>query len=419
MRITILALGSRGDVQPYAALGRGLQDAGRRVRVVTFENFEPLVREQGLDFHPVRGSSQALLGGAEGATITEAGNNPIRLMLALRKTFGAIVQDYLDAFSADVLRETDAIINQLPASLFGYDLAEKLRVPYLNAAVIPLEATGDWPLPLFPQFSLGGWYNRLTYRVAAQMAWQPFRSATNRFRAMLGLAKAPFWGHFRQIRSRRIPVLNGFSEHVVPRPHDWGAHVHLTGWWLLKEPDWTPPEDLIAFLDGGPPPVFIGFGSMPVRDPQQLTHLLLKALAHSGQRAVLSTGWAGLAHSDLPETVYKLDYAPYEWLFPRMLAIVHHGGSGTTGLALRSGVPSLIVPFVVDQFYWGRRIVQLGVGPPSIPYKKLTADDLAAAIKAVAADPAMRRRAAALGEKLRAEDGVATAVRIIHQILGA
>lgn len=414
MRITILALGSRGDVQPYVALGAGLRRAGFAPRVVTFENFEPMVRTQGLDFYPVKGDAQALLTMTGAANLADAGNNPIRFYRAVRESFGSIAADYVAALSADVLLDSDMIINQLPASLFGYDLAEKLGVPYLVASVIPLYRTSAWPLVLFPMFSMGGVYNRLTYRVAEQMAWGMFRSTINQFRARLGLARAPFWGHFSRMAAQRVPIINGFSAHVVPRPADWGDHVRMTGYWLLDEPDWTPPPDLVHFLDAGTRPVFIGFGSMATSHVDRLTQIVFAASQQSGVRVILSAGWADLGQRELPETVFRIGYVPYPWLLPQMAAVVHHGGSGTTGQALRAGVPSMVVPFVADQFYWGSRVLALGAGHAPIPFKQLSVENLAAALKQMTADEDMKARAAVLGEKLRAEDGIANAVRIIE-----
>ena len=212
-------------------------------------------------------------------------------------------------------------------------------------------------------------------------------------------------------------MLNGFSEHVVPRPADWGPNVHVTGYWFPEEEGWLPPEDLCRFIDAGSPPVFIGFGSMPVRKPEETTALLLEAIARSGVRAVLHRGWAGVGGEAPPESVFQIDYAPYGWLFPRMAAIVHHGGSGTTAAALHAGVPSIVVPFLFDQFYWGRRVADLGVGPRPIPFKQLTAEGLAEAMRVATTDPAMRERATALGAKIGAEDGLRAAVDVIHRVL--
>lgn len=415
MRFTMLALGSRGDVQPYVALGRGLLDRGHSVRFVTFENFEPLVRGQGLDFHPVMGDSQALLNTLPGMGIMESGQNPFRVMRGIMQTFGQLIDDYIESFSADILRETDAIINQLPAALFGRDLAESLHIPHMIASVIPLVETSAFPLSLMATRSMGGLLNRLSYRLAQRMVWQGFHSGVNRFRQQLGLKPTSFAAYFRR---QTDPVINGFSPLVVPPPPDWGDRVHTVGYWLLDEHDWQPPDDLMRFLESGDPPVFIGFGSMPMRDPQATTQIILEAVQQAGVRCILSSGWGKLGEIALPETVFRLEYAPYAWLFPQMAAVVHHGGSGTTGFGLRAGVPGLIVPFAADQPYWGKRIADLGVGPQPLAYKQLTANRLAAAVQEAVSDSAMRQRAAQLGTKLREEDGLAQAVQLIERYSG-
>ncbi len=417
MHITILALGSRGDIQPYIALGRGLKGSGHQVKVATFESFRSVVEGQGLDLHPVKGDAQRLLQVTAGIDLMESGQNPFRMMRQIQKTYGALVDDYIESFSADSLRKTDAIINQLPAALFGYDLAECLDVPHLIASVIPLVPTRVFPLSLIATRSLGPVLNRLSYTFAGQMAWQTFRPAINRFRKRLGLRPAGVPGPAGQIEKRRDLVLNGFSKHVVPPPPDWGPNVHTTGYWILDETGWQPPDDLLRFLDAGEKPVFVGFGSMPIRDPQATTRLVVQALERSGQRGILSSGWAELGNLPLPETIYRLDYAPYAWLLPRMASAVIHGGSGTTGLCLRAGIPTLIVPFVADQPYWGKRLHDLGVGPSPVPYKKLSVDSLASAISTAVQDAGMRQQAVDLGIKLRAENGLAEAVRLVNEHL--
>ena len=288
------------------------------------------------------------------------------------------------------------------------------------AAVMPLAPTAQRPMLAFP-----GWpsfvpgYNGVTHWLAYQLVWQAFRPTINRWRReALGLGPARFWGDHRAL-GQHTPVLNGFSEQMVPRPPDWGPQVHVTGYWFAEEAGWEVPAALARFLEAGPPPVYVGFGSMPVRDAARLTELVVAALDRAGQRGIVGTGWAGIGQGALPETVLAVDYAPYGWLFPRMAAVVHHGGSGTTALGLRAGVPSLVVPFVFDQFYWGRRIAELGVGPAPAHFGKLTAEGLAAAIDEAVNDGGMRQRARALGERIRAEDGLGMAVRMLEGLVGA
>lgn len=405
MHISILALGSRGDVQPYAMLGGGLKSAGHQVRFITFESFASMIAELGLDLHPIPGDAQALV--ASGGAST----------LGLVRSFTTLAKGYALSLSDTHLGETDLIINQLPGGLYGFDLAEKYKVPMMLASVIPLTRTSTMPLMGFPQLSLPG-YNRMTYSVGATILWQMFRSVINDWRTQtLELPPLPIKGYFNQLSTRKVQILNGFSRHVVSRPVDWPEYAHITGYWFPEEKPWEPPEELKRFLDAGSPPVFIGFGSMPVKNPQQTTEIILEALKQSGQRGILHTGWGRLGKNTLPDNVFQIDYAPYGWLFPQMAMVFHHGGSGTTAYALRSGVPSCVVPFVFDQFYWGRRGAQLGVGPELIPFKKLTVENLVGAIKSTINDPFARQRAAALGGKIRSEDGIVNALKIISGVV--
>jgi UDP:flavonoid glycosyltransferase YjiC (YdhE family) len=250
------------------------------------------------------------------------------------------------------------------------------------------------------------------------MMWQGFRSADKLARRkVLGLPSAPFAGPYNSERLRGMPVLYGFSPSVIPPAADWDANTHVTGYWFLDPADdWTPPPALLTFLQAGPPPVYVGFGSMSNRDPQATAHLVVQALARTKQRGILLSGWNGLRTTDAPDSVYVLDSAPFSWLFPRVAAVVHHGGAGTTASGLRAGVPSVITPFFGDPPFWGRRVAQLGVGPEPVPFNKLTVERLARAIQTAVSDDTMRWRAADLGAKIRAEDGVARAVAVVQQL---
>jgi sterol 3beta-glucosyltransferase len=220
------------------------------------------------------------------------------------------------------------------------------------------------------------------------------------------------------LRGRRI--LCAFSPTIVPPPHDWPASTVVTGGWFLPAPaNWQPPAALSDFLQAGPPPVYIGFGSMADRNAEATTRLVLEAVQLAGLRAVLASGWGGLQASQAAQMVYMLEQAPHDWLFPRMAGVVHHGGAGTTAAGLRAGVAGLAVPHFGDQFFWGRRIAALGAGPPPLPRRKLTAPALAGRLRQLVATPAYASRAAALGQAIRAEDGLGEAVRIIQALVKA
>ena len=418
MDITIIALGSRGDVLPYAALGRALREAGHRVRFATFEGFEPLIVTRGLDFFPVRGDAQAIMLSSGGQALARSGQSAVRMMVGIMRSFGRLARDWAQNLTDLASQPVDLIVNQLACGLYGYDLAEKLGVPMVAAAVMPLVPTGTQAALAFPRWpsALPG-YNLLTYQLAYQLVWQAFRPTINRWRRKtLGLGRASLRGIFREMNESMV-LLNGFSPRVVPRPPDWGPQVHVTGYWFPEDEGWQPPDDLCRFLDDGPPPVFAGFGSMPLSDAERVTGLVLEAAHQSGQRVIVHAGWGGAGGRALPEWAFGLDYAPYDWLFPHMAALIHHGGSGTTGFGLRSGVPAVIVPFLFDQFYWGRRISELGVGPAPVPFRYLSAERLADAIRAATADGGMRERARRLGTQIQEEDGLGSAVQVLETLL--
>jgi len=418
MRITILTVGSRGDVQPFIALGLGLQQAGHTVQLVTHSPFQAMVHSYGLEFAPIEGDVPALMAGETGQQMLETGN-PLQLIQRYAKMVEPLLaQGMADSWKA--CQSSEAIIGTAYTS-WGYDIAQKLGIPFYFAALMPQSANPDFPFPsLPPTLPLGGFLNSLTYPVLLEGFGLMFRKSINQFRqTTLQLSPLPRWtGLYGRLDKAGVPYLYGFSPKVVPKPSNWKTRLHVTGYWFLEHPqDWTPPQDLLAFLAAGSPPVYIGYGSMTGREPERMTDMALAALAKTGQRGILLTGWGGICATDLPETVFKLESAPHDWLFPRMAAIVHHGGAGTSAAALRAGVPSVVVPFFGDQPFWAHRLLQLGVTPAPIPKSSLTVDRLAAAITIAVSDETMHQRVRAIGNQIRADNGVQQAVAAFQHCL--
>lgn len=417
MRIAIIALGSRGDVQPYIALGKGLKAAGHVVRLLSHENFEALVTSHGLEFYPMHGNVQEIVESQEMRELLEKGNfitiTSHTAKLTQRATINWVQQGLVACQGMDLL------LAGVGGLYVGISLAEKLNLPLLPAYVFPFTPTKTFPGVLFPQSiaRFGGGVNWLSHHLIRQIMWQGSRTADALARKqVLNLPEASFFGPYNTSHLHRYPTLYGFSPSVIPKPSDW-KNTHVTGYWFLDaEPDWSPPPALVKFLQDGEPPVYIGFGSMVSRNPEETADIILQALAKTQQRAVMLSGWGGLHKENLPDSVYLVDSIPHSWIFKHVAAVVHHGGAGTTAAGLRAGVPTIIIPFFGDQGFWGERVASLGVGTEPIPRKQLTAERLAQAIQKAVTDQTMRQRAADLGAKIRNEDGIANAVAVIQEI---
>ena len=425
MHVLILTAGSRGDVQPYIALGQGLRAAGHAVTLCTHARFEAFVTDHGLAYAYLSDDLLELMGSAEGrGALEDMGSfvSGVKTLVRLGRRSGPIQRALVwDGWEAARSAQPDLIV--FNTKMFGGPhYAEKLGIPAVMAVPFAqFVPTAAFPTVSFPRWKLGrklgGWYNRLTYRVVLKIAGMMGGKYIRAWRVAHGLEPQPRGTDLLHTSvGAPIPALHAFSRLLVPRPSDWPDSAIVTGTWHLGTDDWTPSPALEAFLAAGDPPVYVGFGSMSGRDPARLTHVVIEALQRAGVRGILATGWGGLAPSDLPDSVFVIDKAPHDWLFPRVAAVVHHGGAGTTAAGLRAGRPTVICSFFGDQPFWGGRVHDLGVGPAPIPQKKLTAAKLAAALQIVTRDRAMQERAERLGEQMRQEEGVANAVAVLEQI---
>lgn len=422
MNIFINTLGTRGDVQPYVALGKGLKAAGHEVTVCTSASFEAFITDNGLRYGYMTDDFMKLIDSDAGREAMENTTNlweSIKTYRSLMKEAGPLQRQMLsDSWAAAQQANPDLIIFH-PKAYGGPHFAEKMGIPVIFAIPLPIYVpTAEFSNMSMPKLPLGGWYNKFSYTLLLKATDMGVGRYVKAWRAEHGL---PAMGRGRNMlhthTGEAIPVLHGYSQHVLPRPQDWPESAHVTGYWFLDhESDWQPSPELAAFLDAGEAPVYVGFGSMAGRNPQRVTQIVVDALLQAGIRGIIGTGWGGLSPDDLPETIFKVDNVPHDWLFPRMAAVVHHGGAGTTAAGLRAGRPTVICPFIVDQPFWGARVRALGVGSEPIPQKQLSAEKLAAAIREVSSSATMRQKAAALGEKIRQEDGIATAVEIIERV---
>ncbi|MBG0567810.1 glycosyltransferase family 1 protein [Actinoplanes sp. NEAU-A11] len=410
MRIVIMAVGSRGDVAPYTGLGVRLQEAGHQVTLATHGLFEELVRSRGLGFHPLPLDTQEEMTSRLAASGT---SSPLKVTLAVNKVVAEHAGPMAQAMLA-AAREADVVL-LTPAGWIGAHVAEGLGLPSMGVYLQPMTPTREFPPCTVTTRSLGGWGNRKAATALRGLGQQPFRKVVDELRTELGLPvmKPDAW--LAQVEAARWPICYGYSPVVVPQPADWPEWNHTVGyWWPAPDPDFKPAPELVDFLAAGPPPVYIGFGSMPVVDREALSWLVVTALRRSGLRAVVNTGWAGLETAG--DNVLTVSEVPHDWLFPQVAAVVHHAGAGTAAAGLRAGVPAVPVPFMVDQPFWAQRLQGLGVAPEVIPFRRLSADRLAGALTEAAGRPDYRRRAADVAARIAREDGAAGVLRVLEQL---
>lgn len=423
MRITITVAGSRGDVQPCVALGRGLRAVGHEVTVATHSSFEGLVREAGLTFFPVAGPAPDRIM----VELLRAGRNPLRYARTFRPLLeSSLEQSYTDYRKA--CRGADAVL-YTPVGFLGYMVAQELELVCMGTAVEPIfSRTSRFPSSVLGRPPggqllsgipvMGGLYSYLSYIAVEQLYWQTLRPLVGSVREKTGLPQMPWWGPFGRMNRDREPILYGWSPSVLPEPSSRKGWTRTTGYWFLGDGErWQPPRELTDFLEAGPPPVAVGFGSLSGVSPEAEIRCALEALGRMGQRGVLVTGWEGISNADLPDEVLKIVEAPYEWLFERACASINHGGAGTVATALRAGIPSVVVPALPDQHFWGWRVAVLGAGTSPIPYSGLSPERLIRAVRKVVMDDGVRGRAAQLGRRIRFEDGVGQAVEAFHRYI--
>ncbi len=400
MRVLLGVIGSRGDVQPMVALALGLRRAGHDVRFAASPNFRSWVESYRFPFVPIGPDMETMLG--------EIGTNLVPAFREMRRRVHVQYDDLRDHLDG-----LDVIVGS-GAHCAGATFAEHLGIPFCYTAYSPvLFPSRQHPSGIVSRQDLPGVLNTASWSAATTLWNWLFRSGVNAQRARYNLRPvSDVWAHFLT----ETPVLAAETA-LAPMPEDITYKVTPTGAWILPETDDLDP-DLDAFLRDGDPPVYIGFGSMPDGRADRTSQLLLEAVASVGVRAVISAGWAKLGAERLPPGVRVVGATPHGKLFPRCAAIVHHGGAGTTAAATRAGVPQVIVPHLFDQFHWAKCVHEHGLSPRPIWKDRLTAEGLAAALRACVEDDAMRTRARSFAPKMT-RDGVERMVRHVESLVGA
>lgn len=403
-----MTLGTRGDVQPFVTLARGLDDAGYDVTVSSSASFSWLAKEQGVRFAPLELDFTELQDSAGATAVMHGDIGAIRE--ALRQVKPLFRRSLTDQRRVVEVTEPEVLVTH-PKTLGGRHLAEWRGIPHAGSLVVPgFTTTGAFPpLPL-TWTRTPAWLNRLAYKLVP-LGMRSFRALVEEWRhEELGLrGETVLWDGGRR-------MMYGYSPTVVPNPPDWPPTARAVGYWLPDPPDtYQGDSDVVRFIESGESPVYIGFGSSVDEDPRALGDLVAEAVEAAGVRAVVQSD-QGLLDIDSTERIHVTGGIPHSWLFPRMACVVHHGGSGTTGEALRSKRPQVVVPFSVDQPFWAKRMHTLGVSPEPLPRTKLTALQLADAIMSASSNESISSSAAELGDRIIDEDGIAAAATHLERL---
>ncbi|KAF7118656.1 hypothetical protein CNMCM5793_008194 [Aspergillus hiratsukae] len=424
LNIVIQIVGSRGDVQPFIALGTELQKHGHRVRLATHDVFADFVRSSGLEFYPIGGDPAELMAFmVKNPGLLPQMNSLRRGEIQKKRAMVATMLDgcWRSCIDDDPLTKVpfvaDAIIAN-PPSFAHVHCAQALKVPVHLMFTMPWSSTTAFPHPLAnlrPSDMSPRTAHWVSYGVVEWLTWQGLGDVINRWRATIDLDPIPVAEGPGLADTLKIPFTYCWSPALVPKPRDWAEHIDVCGFFFRQPPSYQPPPDLEQFLASGPPPVYIGFGSIVVDDPQRLSNTVLQAVAESGVRAIVSRGWSKLAGDGNPN-IYFIGDCPHEWLFQHVSMVVHHGGAGTTACGLANGKPTVVVPFFGDQQFWGNMIARAGAGPSPIPHARLGVQNLADAIR-LCLKPQTVAAAREIATKMQYESGVTAAIQSFYRHL--
>ncbi len=407
MKVIVATYGTEGDARPFAALCRGLIDAGHEARLLADAATLGSARALGVPTIPLAGDiRRALAADRDVGGVVAKGGGFNATARALAAIANANAESWLRTI-VEVGEDCDAILAAGLAAFAGFSAAEVLGAKAIGAGMIPITPTAAFASPFLPPKWIPRVLNRASHAFVNAMLWKAFRIKTNAARARFKLPpRKAVWAD--------LPILYGVSPALLPAPADWPADVRLCGQWLARSAGWTPPPALENFLAAGDAPIYIGFGSMTGFDTRRLMDALIAALA--GRRALFHAGWSGADPKALSGNVFAIGDTPHDWLFPRTAAVIHHGGSGTSHSATRAGAPSIVTPFAGDQFFWAERLRLAGVAPAAVDGRRPKGEAFARALD-FAASAQARARARTLGERMRAEDGVTNAVAAIERIV--
>ena len=410
MKITILTYGSRGDVQPFVALSRKLMQTGHAVRLAAPYRFKDFVEGHRIDFVPLSGDPEDL-----SRRLNNAGHNFVRLLQELINHTVKIGADVWRQ-TEQACRDADLIVHTFTHAVGAHTLAREKNIPDVHIQTFPMFApTGDYPNIMMPH-GMPRILNRFTHQFSAKITWWTSRWGFERVRRQSGLFPRNLFWPFdnNELVRPRTPILCAWSPSVLPPSTDWPSDVHVTGYYFLPpHHSYSPPAELLSFLQEGQTPICITFGSMVHKDKKRIDHIIRESLEKTGNRGIILSGWSGVRDTSSKDLIY-LDAIPHDWLLPRCKLVIHHGGGGTTGAGLRAGIPNIVIPFLGDQPFWGERVNAISVGPRPILVEDLSVSRLSGAV-VEAEKEIYRTRAQNISQQISREDGTSEAVRWIEK----
>jgi sterol 3beta-glucosyltransferase len=403
MKVTLISYGTEGDTRPFVALGHGFIQAGHDAIFLGERSGAPLADSVGVPFHALAGDIRAAIG-----ELISSGVSPSPSRIA--RSIAELGTQQTQAWMKTLLEhcyDSDAIVCSGLTSYVALSVAQHLKIPLIGAGLQPFYPTHEFPNPFLASLPFPKFCNRLTHLLMMWLFWKSFQKAINAAR------KAVTGQPPQRAMWRDYPVLFGISPQLISPPKDWPEHICITGDWALPSPLWEPPRQLACFLAAGPAPVYVGFGSMVGFDRRKVVKAVVAAL--DGRRALLAGGWSNIDRSGLPDNILMLEATPHDHLFRSVSMVIFHGGAGTTHTTARAGVPSVVIPFAGDQFFWGEQLARKGLAAAPLPYSKLTAEELRWRLRQ-AETPEIRTRAQEVGHAMRAASGVTNAVKIIEKL---
>ncbi|MCX8131996.1 MAG: glycosyltransferase [Clostridia bacterium] len=412
--ITILCSGSRGDIQPYIALAQQLKKLGKDIRITGSKSFEGFIRSYGIDVYPIEADIETLNVDPKLLKAAGSSDNPLKMLLTFNKMkkYGVyMVNDYYSAC------EGSELIIYHPGCTIGYFAAQKFGIPSVLASPFPMHKTKEYlSVVMYGKTQSNILTKKVSYAMIQGMLWMASKNSVKGFwKKRFGEVPDNFGCPFERHTDKTHPAIVSCSNFVFKKPDDWNENIHQNGYWFVEEAiDYSPSDELAAFLSTGEKPVYIGFGSMTsIEKHDGLAEMAAEAIIKSGKRGII----CGMGKpANLPKNIIAIDSIPHSWLFERVSAVCHHGGAGTTAAGFKAGIPSIVIPFSNDQFAWAHRAYDLGVAAKPIPKKELSADKLADAISFALTDKIVAN-AKALGKNIAAENGAMECAEIIVNCL--